>query len=63
MVVPKPVAPSSISSNLSVTFRVDNCGQRSCIYMALRDRRGTCRFSWLCKGTGGREKFVWEGGQ
>lgn len=59
MVVPKPVAPYSISSNLSVTFRVDNCGQRSCIYMALRDRRGTCRFSWLCKGTGGREKFIW----
>lgn len=25
--------------------------------MALRDRRGTGRFSWLCMGTEDREKF------
>lgn len=25
--------------------------------MALRDRRGTGRFSWLCTGTEDREKF------
>ena len=55
--VPKPAAPYSVSSNVSVTFRVDNCGERSCIYMALRDRRSTCRFSWLCMGTEDREKF------
>ena len=59
VVVPKPAAPYSVSSNVSVTFRVDNCGERSCIYMALRDRRSTCRFSWLCMGTEDKSLGGW----